>query len=260
MFSLIGPKRFDAPWRDIEAQGWIAPADCIEVRVTLTDGRTHGVRDGGSPRSGTSSAATARTKLPVVRSILGRHVGSQILVIGAYLDQLDELARGPRRTRSSRGPRQEPGTGAAVRAFRTGEIPCWWCRRSPTSRSISPRPPIAVQVSGTFGSRQEEAQRLGRLLRPKAEGGRPTSTRWCPATRSMPITPPIGGAPGRTGLRLPHHRCRRSARPRDRVIPARRPAISRWDCRSRTRAATAGRRSRRRRSRERLSTRPSRAP
>src|SRR3954467_2671271 len=90
VFSLIGPKRYDAPWKDIEAQGWIAPAECVEVRVTLTDAERmeYAVAE---PEDRYKVGATARTKLPVVRALVDRHKGDQVLVIGAYLDQLDTL-------------------------------------------------------------------------------------------------------------------------------------------------------------------------
>src|SRR5690606_19975009 len=90
VFSLIGPKRYDAPWRGIEAQGWIAPAECTEVRVTLTaaERMSYAVSDADDRYRW---AATARTKLPVSRALVERHRGEQILVIGAYLDQLQEL-------------------------------------------------------------------------------------------------------------------------------------------------------------------------
>src|ERR1700704_5403420 len=85
VFSLIGPKRYDAPWKDIEAQGWIAPADCTEVRVTLTDAErmTYATSE---PEERYRVAATARTKLPVVRKLVERHHGDQVLVIGGYID------------------------------------------------------------------------------------------------------------------------------------------------------------------------------
>ncbi|MBO0851426.1 MAG: DEAD/DEAH box helicase, partial [Pseudonocardia sp.] len=91
VFSLIGPKRYDAPWRDIEEQGWIAPADCVEVRVTLTDAERLGYATADSDER-YKMCATARTKLPVVRAILDQHPGEPALVIGAYLEQLHELA------------------------------------------------------------------------------------------------------------------------------------------------------------------------
>src|SRR6187551_1679944 len=90
VFSLIGPKRYDAPWKDIEAQGWIAPAECVEVRVTLTDAERMAYATAETEER-YRFAATARTKLPVVRKLVERHQGDQILVIGAYLDQLHEL-------------------------------------------------------------------------------------------------------------------------------------------------------------------------
>ena len=92
VFSLIGPKRYDAPWRDIEAQGYIAPAECIEVRVSLDDEErmTYAVAE---PEERYRIAATATSKLPVIRRVLERHPDEPSLVIGAYLDQLEELGR-----------------------------------------------------------------------------------------------------------------------------------------------------------------------
>src|SRR3954462_13040931 len=89
VFSLIGPKRYDAPWKDIEAQGWIAPASCTEVRVTLTDSERMAYAT-AEPEERYRMASTARTKLPVVKQIVDRHPNDQILVIGAYLDQLED--------------------------------------------------------------------------------------------------------------------------------------------------------------------------
>src|ERR1700757_5111840 len=91
VFSLIGPKRYDAPWKDIENQGWIAPADCTDVRVTLTDAERMNYAT-AEAEDRYRIAATARTKLPVIESIVGRHPDDQILVIGAYLEQLDDVA------------------------------------------------------------------------------------------------------------------------------------------------------------------------
>ncbi|MGH4022182.1 MAG: DNA repair helicase XPB [Pseudonocardiaceae bacterium] len=168
VFSLIGPKRYDAPWRDIESQGWIAPADCVEVRVTLTDAERLGYATAEAEER-YRVASTARTKLPVVRAILDRHPDEPTLVIGAYLDQLDELGEAfdaPVVQGSTRNKERE----ALYDAFRRGEV-----RRLVVSKVANfsidlPEASVAVQVSGTFGSRQEEAQRLGRLLRPKGDG------------------------------------------------------------------------------------------
>ena len=116
VFSLIGPKRYDAPWKDIEAQGWIAPAECIEVRVTLTDAERMAYAT-AEPEERYRFAATARTKLPVVRKLVERHRGDQMLVIGAYLDQLHAARRVSSTRRSSRArPRTRSGSGSSTRS------------------------------------------------------------------------------------------------------------------------------------------------
>lgn len=169
VFSLIGPKRYDAPWKDIEAQGWIAPADCVEVRVTLTDAErmAYAVAE---PEERYKLCSTARTKIPVVRSILDRHRDSQCLVIGAYLDQLDELGA-ELNAPVIQGATKTKEREALFDAFRRGEIPVLVVSKVANFSIDLPEASVAVQVSGTFGSRQEEAQRLGRLLRPKQDGG-----------------------------------------------------------------------------------------
>ena len=138
VFSLIGPKRYDAPWKDIEAQGWIAPADCIEVRVTLTDDERM-IYATAEPEERYKLCSTAHTKIAVVKSILAKHPGEQTLVIGAYLDQLDEL--GQRAGRPGHpGLDQERGARGAVRRVppRRGRAR-WWCPRWRTSPSTCPR-------------------------------------------------------------------------------------------------------------------------
>lgn len=169
VFSLIGPKRYDAPWKDIEAQGWIAPAECVEVRVTLTDSeRMHYATAEAEERYRVCS--TAHSKIAVVRSILSRHPGEQTLVIGAYLDQLEELGAvldAPVIQGSTKTAERE----ALFDAFRRGEVTTLVVSKVANFSIDLPEAAVAVQVSGTFGSRQEEAQRLGRLLRPKSGGG-----------------------------------------------------------------------------------------
>ena len=169
VFSLIGPKRYDAPWKDIESQGYIAPADCTEVRVTLTDAERmdYAVAE---PEDRYKVGATARTKLPVVRALVDRHRGDQVLVIGAYLDQLDTLGA------ELDAPIIQGSTTTRERerlfdAFRTGEISTLVVSKVANFSIDLPEASVAIQVSGTFGSRQEEAQRLGRVLRPKSDGG-----------------------------------------------------------------------------------------
>jgi DNA excision repair protein ERCC-3 len=168
VFSLIGPKRYDAPWRDIEQQGWIAPADCVEVRVTLTEAERMGYAVADAEER-YKTASTAHTKLNVVKAILDRHPGEPALVIGAYLDQLDELGEvldAPVIQGSTRNKERE----ALFDRFRHGEIPVLVVSKVANFSIDLPEASVAVQVSGTFGSRQEEAQRLGRLLRPKGDG------------------------------------------------------------------------------------------
>ncbi|MCW6005536.1 DEAD/DEAH box helicase [Micromonospora sp. CPCC 205371] len=168
VFSLIGPKRYDAPWKDIESQGWIAPADCTEVRVTLTDDERMAYAT-ADQEDRYRFAATARSKLPVVKALVERHKGDQILVIGAYIDQLHSLGE------ALDAPIVQGSTTNKERErlfdeFRSGALKTLVISRVGNFSIDLPEATVAVQVSGTFGSRQEEAQRLGRVLRPKSDG------------------------------------------------------------------------------------------
>jgi DNA excision repair protein ERCC-3 len=168
VFSLIGPKRYDAPWKDIEAQGYIAPADCIEVRVTLSEAErmTYAVAE---PDQKYRLASTAESKTGVVVDLVSKHRGTPTLVIGQYVDQLEDLAarlEAPLITGETTVRRREQ----LYEAFRAGEIDLLVVSKVANFSIDLPSAQIAVQVSGAFGSRQEEAQRLGRLLRPKSEG------------------------------------------------------------------------------------------
>jgi DNA excision repair protein ERCC-3 len=168
VFSLIGPKRYDAPWRDIEAQGWVAPADCVEVRVTMTDNERI-IYATAEAEERYRLCACARTKIPVVKSILARHPDEPTLVIGAYLDQLDELGvalDAPVIQGSTKNKERE----LLFDQFRRGELPVLVVSKVANFSIDLPDASVAIQVSGTFGSRQEEAQRLGRILRPKTDG------------------------------------------------------------------------------------------
>ncbi|WP_449386347.1 DNA repair helicase XPB [Cellulomonas soli] len=168
VFSLIGPKRFDAPWKDIEAQGYIAPADCIEVRLTLPDSErmTYATAE---PEDKYRLAATASGKNKVVEQIVAAHEGAPTLVIGQYLDQLHELAEhiGADLITGETSVRERQ---RLFDAFRAGEITKLVVSKVANFSIDLPEASVAVQVSGSFGSRQEEAQRLGRLLRPKGDG------------------------------------------------------------------------------------------
>lgn len=168
VFSLIGPKRYDAPWKDIEAQGYIAPADCVEVRVDLPrDERTaYAMADDGDKYR---LCATSDSKSDVVEQLVAQHAGEAMLIIGQYIDQLDDLAR------RLDAPVIKGDTSVKERqrlfdAFRAGEVTTLVVSKVANFSIDLPEASVAIQVSGSFGSRQEEAQRLGRLLRPKADG------------------------------------------------------------------------------------------
>jgi DNA excision repair protein ERCC-3 len=168
VFSLIGPKRYDAPWRDIEAQGWIAPALCTEVRVTLTDDErmNYAVSE---PEDRYRVCATAASKRHVVQMLVDRHKDDRVLVIGAYLSQLGEfgeLLDCPVIQGSTTNKERE----RLFEEFRNGSLKVLVVSKVANVSIDLPEAGVAIQVSGTFGSRQEEAQRLGRVLRPKADG------------------------------------------------------------------------------------------
>ncbi|ACQ79107.1 type III restriction protein res subunit [Beutenbergia cavernae DSM 12333] len=168
VFSLIGPKRYDAPWKDIEAQGYIAPADCVEIRLTLPDSARMAYAT-AEPEDRYRLAATAAGKSRVVRELLRKHDGEQTLVIGQYLDQLEELGEqigAPVITGATTVPERQ----RLFDAFRSGDVTTLVVSKVANFSIDLPEAAVAIQVSGSFGSRQEEAQRLGRLLRPKGDG------------------------------------------------------------------------------------------
>ena len=168
VFSLIGPKRYDAPWKDVEAQGWIAPADCVEVRVTLPD-RDRLLYATAEPDERYRLASTSPVKNGLVEALVQRHSDDHVLVIGQYLDQLHELGeRLNAPVITGETPVKE--RQRLFESFRTGETRVLVVSKVANFSIDLPDAGVAIQVSGTFGSRQEEAQRLGRVLRPKADG------------------------------------------------------------------------------------------
>lgn len=168
VFSLIGPKRYDAPWKELEMAGYIATAECVEVRTTLGDDErlTYATAE---TRERYRLAACSKAKLGVVDKLLAKHEGQQTLIIGAYVDQLEEIAAridAPLVDGKTTTKKREE----AFQAFRDGAISTLVVSKVANFSIDLPEAAVAIQVSGTFGSRQEEAQRLGRLLRPKADG------------------------------------------------------------------------------------------
>ncbi|HET6651913.1 MAG TPA: DNA repair helicase XPB [Nocardioides sp.] len=167
VFSLIGPKRYDAPWKDIEAQGWIAPADCVEVRVTLPESERF-VYATAEPDERYRLASCTAAKTRLVEELVAKHKGEPTLVIGQYLDQLDEI--GERLDAPViKGETTVKERERLFNAFRRGEIDLLVVSKVANFSIDLPSASVAIQVSGSFGSRQEEAQRLGRLLRPKKD-------------------------------------------------------------------------------------------
>jgi DNA excision repair protein ERCC-3 len=168
VFSLIGPKRYDAPWKEIEQQGYIAPANCFEVRVDLPDSeRLEYAIAGQDDRY--RLAATSPAKIGVIRKLLERHKGEPTLIIGQYLNQIDEVATAlgvPKITGDTPVEERE----RLFQDFREGKESTLVVSKVANFSVDLPEASMAIQISGSFGSRQEEAQRLGRLLRPKADG------------------------------------------------------------------------------------------
>ncbi len=168
VFSLIGPKKYDVPWRELEAQGWIATAECTEIRVDLPEHLRMNYAIAGA-RQKFRIASENPDKFPIVCELIERHEGDQILVIGQYIDQLRGIAA------SLNAPLimgQTPNLerGKLYEQFRQGNIKLLVVSKVANFAIDLPDANVAIQISGTFGSRQEEAQRLGRILRPKTDG------------------------------------------------------------------------------------------
>jgi len=170
VFALIGPKRYDVPWKTLERTGHIATATCHEVRVPL-DPTSRALYADAEPAQRFRIAAESPAKDQVVKRIVAEHPTRPTLVLGVYLDQLRRLAD------VLGAPLITGETTAAARdvlyaRFRKGEIPCLVLSRVGSFAIDLPSASLAIEVSGTFGSRQEEAQRLGRVLRPKEDEAR----------------------------------------------------------------------------------------
>ena len=168
VFSLIGPKRFDAPWKEIEAQGYIAPAACFEIRIDLPEEeRLNYAMANQDERY--RIAATSPVKIDVIKKLLATHAGEPTLIIGQYLDQIHSVAEAldvPMITGETPVDERE----RLFELFRTGQQNTLVVSKVANFSVDLPEASVAIQISGSYGSRQEEAQRLGRLLRPKADG------------------------------------------------------------------------------------------
>jgi DNA excision repair protein ERCC-3 len=169
VFSLIGPRKYDIPWRSLEEHGWIAQASCVEVRVDM-DPETSSLYAAAGRREKFRFASENGMKTGVVKGLVEKHRGDRVLILGQYLDQLKRIRRelgAPLITgRTATAEREE-----LYSRFREGEIPVLVVSKVGNFAVDLPEANVAIQVSGTFGSRQEEAQRLGRILRPKKDGG-----------------------------------------------------------------------------------------
>jgi DNA excision repair protein ERCC-3 len=168
VFSLVGPKKYDVPWRELEGKGWIAEAACTEVRVGMpSEFRVeYAVAEW---RSKFRLASDNPAKDDVVESLLKRHHGHRVIIIGQYLGQLRRLRNRfeiPMITGATPNDERED----IYRKFRSGEIRHLILSKVGNFALDLPDANVLIQVSGSFGSRQEEAQRLGRVLRPKASG------------------------------------------------------------------------------------------
>jgi DNA excision repair protein ERCC-3 len=169
VFALIGPKRFDMPWKDLEHQGWIAQAICTEIRVGMADDdrMAYALAD---DRERYRIAATNARKGQVVDRILAQHDGERVLIIGMYLDQLNQLAD-DRDLPLITGKTRQDERDRLFESFRSGKLHTLVLSKVGNFSVDLPDANVAIQVSGTWGSRQEEAQRLGRVLRPKPGTG-----------------------------------------------------------------------------------------
>jgi DNA excision repair protein ERCC-3 len=168
VFSLIGPKKYDVPWRDLERQGWIATAECHEVRLPLDDERRMEYAIADEPQK-YRIAAENPAKLEALDALIARHRDDQVLIIGQYIDQLEIVAQrydAPLITGKTATREREK----LYDAFREGRVRLLVVSKVANFSIDLPDANVALQISGTFGSRQEEAQRLGRVLRPKTDG------------------------------------------------------------------------------------------
>ncbi|GGA21705.1 DNA repair helicase XPB [Paenibacillus physcomitrellae] len=165
VFSLIGPKQKEVAWKELEGQGWIAEVDCQEIRIPLPR-EVRNLYERMGRKEQYRTAAENPDKTAAVRQLMNRHEGRQILIIGQYVDQLEQLAlelKIPLIT----GASTQQQRSALYTGFRAGDIRVLAVSKVANFAVDLPDASVAIQISGSYGSRQEEAQRLGRILRPK---------------------------------------------------------------------------------------------
>jgi len=168
VFSLIGPKKYDVPWKELEKQGWIAKAVCIEIRIPLS-GRIHNAYAVASERQKFTIASTNPDKFKIIKQLIQKHKDDNILIIGQFLSQLESLAA-ELKVPLITGKTKNHERIELYEKFKSGIIRLLVVSKVANFAVDLPEANVAIQISGTFGSRQEEAQRLGRILRPKSEG------------------------------------------------------------------------------------------
>ena len=172
VFALIGPKKFDVPWKDLEKEGWIATAKCVEIRVELDDFSKQGYLSLGK-REQIRIAYENKNKISVVADLLEKHKGEKILILGQYIDQIDEYGE-KFNAPVIKGNTKNTERDKLYEDFRRGSLNVLVLSRVGNMAVDLPDANVAIQISGMFGSRQEEAQRLGRILRPKRNNSQAT--------------------------------------------------------------------------------------
>lgn len=167
VFTLIGPKKYEVPWKAMEDAGWIAKARCREIRLPF-EAKWREAYAHATARQKFRVAAENPKKLEVVKKLLERHEGDRVLIIGQYVDQLEQMANALQLPLIT-GKVTEKEREMLYQQFKNGEITRLIVSKVANFAVDLPDANVAIQISGTFGSRQEEAQRLGRILRPKTE-------------------------------------------------------------------------------------------
>ncbi|MGL4987382.1 MAG: DNA repair helicase XPB, partial [Treponemataceae bacterium] len=165
VFSLVGPKRYDVPWKELEANGWIAHAECIELRIDLPE-KNEIEYAIANLRTKHRIASDNYTKITITKKLIQLYPEDQCLIIGQYIDQLEKIAT-DLKVPLITGKTPNLERDRIYQQFRNKEIAVLVVSKVANFAIDLPDASMAIQVSGTFGSRQEEAQRLGRILRPK---------------------------------------------------------------------------------------------